>query len=303
MRHSPAAAAQVNAAEPHAAAVMVRKAIVQKEWAISCRKQAFAQHYETAAFHATRGYVAAYCRLRSYTLDSGLLGLMACRTGGILLARRAAKYATHQKIHDSYADSCPCCLANVQETLAHLFLRCTAWNAQRAAHLQVVIDKVNNGYTGLSDDEVVTVLLGGKLTARQNYSLGRAWLQRAANRPAYFLNVVRFLAAIKAPRFDCFITARTTPAPAAAAAAPAPAAAPASPFIASSTSSPSPSLSSSTFSFSSYSSSSVSSFGLFLSSDSTSAPSSPSSSSSSSSSSQSSLGPSLGTAALVGPFG
>ena len=156
----------------------------------------------------TRGFVRAYNNLRCYSLDSGLAGLIACRTGGIRLARHAA---LAQLIHASYANCCPCCKVPVRESLAHLFLDCSAWKTQRAAHLKVVISKIRNAVTGLRGSEVVTLLLGGRT---RNFTLGAAWLSGSASRPAYYLNVVRFLAAIKSQRNKFFFVARNTPAPA-----------------------------------------------------------------------------------------
>ena len=166
--------------------------------------------------------VPQYNNLRCYSLDSGLAGLIACRTGGIRLARHAA---LAQLIHASYANCCPCCKVPVRESLAHLFLDCSAWKTQRAAHLKVVISKIRNAVTGMRGTEVVTVLLGGRT---RNFTLGAAWLSGSASRPAYYLNVVRFLAAIKSQRNKFFFVARSTPAPAPAP-APAPVSAPASP--------------------------------------------------------------------------
>ena len=97
-----------------------------------------------------------------------------------------------------------------------------------AAHLKVVISKIRNAVTGLRGSEVVTLLLGGRT---RNFTLGAAWLSGSASRPAYYLNVVRFLAAIKSQRNKFFFVARNTPAPAPAAPAPAPAVAPASPLF------------------------------------------------------------------------
>ena len=216
-------AEQVSSSTPQVAASTVRKVLIQKDWSAACCASVGARFYEEAGFVETRGFVRAYNNLRCYSLDSGLAGLIACRTGGIRLARHAA---LAQLIHASYANCCPCCKVPVRESLAHLFLDCSAWKTQRAAHLKVVISKIRNAVTGLRGSEVVTLLLGGRT---RNFTLGAAWLSGSASRPAYYLNVVRFLAAIKSQRNKFFFVARNTPAPAPAAPAPAPAVAPASP--------------------------------------------------------------------------
>ena len=171
--------------------------------------------YNQSNFFYTRNFLTNYFHRRNPSLDVGIAGLLACRARALRLAPAAVRANI---IPAQFQSRCPCCLANVPETMAHLFLRCSAFSAQRTAALLPAIAAAHKLYapsTPADDICAVTLVGGGGGVGSSIRSLGKRWVR------GLFSNVASFLSLIK-PIRDVYI--RSAPflpafAPAAAAAA------------------------------------------------------------------------------------
>ena len=91
--------------------------------------------YAALCFESSRSYIRAYARSGNLSLDRGLAGLVAARTGGLLTGKRAAD---QDMISIKFKDVCPCCRHPVPETLEHLFLECREWSCEREESVEVM---------------------------------------------------------------------------------------------------------------------------------------------------------------------
>lgn len=186
---------------------IVRTHIDNAEWAKLTNDKTDKNHgakwYNARSFLTTRTFIHTYTSMKTFDadLDRGVAGLIACRTYGLWTGDRAARLGM---IDARYKTRCPCCDCDdfaVPETLAHLLLHCPAWTAARATHLRALLNFIAARAPGLSDDDTVTVLLGG--IASTNFTLGDRWhtkASRCSRALPLFLRVARFLAAISARR-------------------------------------------------------------------------------------------------------
>lgn len=108
------------------------------------------------------------------------------------LAHRAA---AANLIDGKYRTTCPCCEGPYKETLEHLVLNCTRWNAPRNNCLGPLINTLN-GFTG---KQKLSIILGGTVHygVASSFSLEDTYARGAS--PAY-LGVARFFGAIKKVR-------------------------------------------------------------------------------------------------------
>ena len=156
----------------------------------------------------SKSVVAKYLRLcwANTSLDCGVAGLLACRTKAIWLAPKAARAGL---CDESCLSACPFCDVNTRETMAHMFLHCSAWAVERAQLLARVIAKARKlrcGGVALSDRKVAVVLLGGKVEGRGLKGWGEG-------KSPLYISVARFLAAIKGRRSAVLFSKIATAAP------------------------------------------------------------------------------------------
>ena len=149
--------------------------------------------YRSSGFVETRSYVQYYLSHRRGTdpfMDAGLAGLVAARTGGLMLAPQAASAGLADA---RFRRECPCCGAHVKEPLRHLLLFCTAWSECRASFLSPLLDL----FPAVTSSAKVCLLLGGTACG---WSLGARWATSVKRARPLFLNVAAFFASIKRRR-------------------------------------------------------------------------------------------------------
>ena len=168
-----------------------------------------AEQYVRVCFEETKGFLGAFRKGKwaSLRLDNGLAGLVAARAGGLRTGRMAAKAGL---IDSFFLDVCPCCFNPLPkgESLAHMFLQCSAWSVQRDLHLAELITLIRSSSfgTAVSDEVACVLLLGGRVVSDTDslVGFGKAWYMcplsdSPASVPACLL-VVRFLQNIKCLR-------------------------------------------------------------------------------------------------------
>ena len=134
---------------------------------------------------------------------------MQTRCGAFVTAERAAGAGM---IDIGCLDFCPFCMAEVPESLPHIFLKCPAWKGARKAHLRRLVKYIipqlfrerGNGKR-LSSKRMVTLLLGGSVggvTLGGLWSGGRQFARQSAERSQepHAFAVARFLQAIHRSR-------------------------------------------------------------------------------------------------------
>lgn len=81
--------------------------------------------YANSQFEKTRNYLKTYAKLAGkfgYTaVDVGITGLIAARTGGLSLAFQLARQGA---IDETFVSCCPCCGADVRESMHVSFVLC-----------------------------------------------------------------------------------------------------------------------------------------------------------------------------------
>ena len=152
--------------------------------------------YSSSSFALSRKFINSFfkfsCRHSSCaSLESGLIGLILARCGGISLGHHYARMGT---IPLSFLHVCPCCEAPVRESLYHLFFVCSAWSSLRSRFLAPIIRLLP---FDLAPIERVMVLLGGKC---DSFSLGKRWSSSKSTATPLFINIIRFLAGIRGIR-------------------------------------------------------------------------------------------------------
>ena len=156
---------------------------------------------------ATRAYIVNALRVPAVAV--GIRDLMQTRCGAFVTAERAAGAGM---IDIGCLDFCPFCMAEVPESLPHIFLKCPAWKGARKAHLRRLVKYIipqlfrerGNGKR-LSSKRMVTLLLGGSVggvTLGGLWSGGRQFARQSAERSQepHAFAVARFLQAIHRSR-------------------------------------------------------------------------------------------------------
>lgn len=153
-----------------------------------------AMYYNDNEFGKTRDFVGKFAskRFASPTLDMGVAGLIAARTGGMWLGHRAA---AAKLIDGKYRTTCPCCEGAHRETMEHLVLNCPRWIIHRNLYLGPLINTLN----GFNGEQKLSIVLGGtvRYDTASSFSLSDSYA-RGPN-PVY-LGVARFFGAIKKTR-------------------------------------------------------------------------------------------------------
>jgi hypothetical protein len=95
----------------------------------------------------------------------GARALLRMRTGSFVTAQMLARF---HYLPSEYLTTCPFCSLSEPETLAHLFIRCTAWSRIRATYLRCLSDAFRQSLSWSPDDSndlnLTRLLLGGHPT-------------------------------------------------------------------------------------------------------------------------------------------
>lgn len=168
----------------------VEKAATNKIWTATKAKSNNARAYDVKGFNETKGYVQYYLNKMTERLDDGMRMLIAARCNGLWTGVKAAD---SKLISSKFKMVCPCCKANVPETIQHILLHCSKWASQRAAHLSEAFAAFPSSLGCASTKTVL--LLGGKILNIRPALTG--WAHKSAGVPL-FVYVARFFQAIAA---------------------------------------------------------------------------------------------------------
>ena len=162
----------------------VQSAVMAAE--LACDHSKGLARYVALGFEETRSFILAYARL-NLSLDRGMAGLVAARTGGLLTGKRAAD---QDMISASFKTKCPCCRLPSPETLEHLFLECREWSCEREEFIEPLLDMCP---LVLPPEGQVAALLGGRSSS--GFQL-RHWCRSDGDGHPLFIHVAKFLNSI-----------------------------------------------------------------------------------------------------------
>ena len=151
--------------------------------------------YKKCMFSTSKSYLSTFFKhySRFSSVELGVMGLFSCRGGNFFTAYNMARAGF---IPEMFLSCCPFCMRKKVkgESLNHMFLSCSAWSVERVSFLQPLLALIPGAH---SRTRTVTILLGGSDAL---INLGPKWFNGV---DALFINVARFLAAIRPRRKEC----------------------------------------------------------------------------------------------------
>jgi len=117
------------------------------------------KRYDQGGFETTRQYLRDTLDVPS--VSSGASMLLQCRTGALWTAVHAARAGM---LDAHWGDTCPCCQQQgLSETVEHIILQCSAWQAEREIMLSSLrrLEGAESAWSGWSPAERLNWLLGG----------------------------------------------------------------------------------------------------------------------------------------------
>lgn len=186
-----------------AAGRIVRREVERGMFESAARKAKGCASYLAADFGASKGFIKHFVSDASLLhINLGVTGLIACRTGALFTARKAASAGV---IPARFRKECPCCGEARAESLRHLLLSCEAWDGERAELLTPLLELLP---AGISRADQVTLLLGGGVG---DFTLEPRWSKEVEGaRPLYCL-VALFLTKIHSRRGQYIWSHSTSP--------------------------------------------------------------------------------------------
>ena len=102
-------------------------------------------------------------------LAKGFTLLARARIGAMMTMTRFCKFRLASGAQ--WSSQCPCCLAAVPETVAHILCSCPKWKKERAEHLAGLMQQarslLNRMDVAASEDNVTSLLLGGEVEGKR----------------------------------------------------------------------------------------------------------------------------------------
>jgi hypothetical protein len=147
------------------------------------------KHYRSSGFEETREFLRL--ALQRTDLCRGIMWLIKLRGRAIWTGPRAARAGlVNERLHDE----CPSCGENCREDVPHILLECNADVADRAEHIQPLVEGFAGPASALQRDELAALILGGQVSGAEHRQewLGKATHSRWNDRPP-FLRVAEFL--------------------------------------------------------------------------------------------------------------
>jgi len=119
-------------------------------------------------FVATRAYLVKSGPVYP-KLAKGFTLLARARIGAMMTMTRFCKFRLASGAQ--WSSQCPCCLAAVPETVAHILCSCPKWKKERAEHLAGLMQQarslLNRMDVAASEDNVTSLLLGGEVEGKR----------------------------------------------------------------------------------------------------------------------------------------